>query len=126
MDLVAGMERDLRKYELSDEKLENFREVNEFLAPFASVSEHIEGYKYPTLSFVVPLYYTLLTTLSETSVDLKFGVETRLTTTILDCRLKLDFFRCLGWELEQNERGEKLTSSNHSFYPSRFDSLTPL
>lgn len=131
LDSVTESERELRKFELSDEEWENLKEVDKFLDPLSAVSQHVEGFKYPTMSCVVPLYFKLLETLKEWAHDplCEHSVETKaaalanaeklkkyldicsyvsIISTILDCRLKLNFFQSIGWE---DYDGENLIES---------------
>lgn len=115
LDLVAGSDEDLR---IRDCEWKSCEDVLELLTPFAVVTKFLAGVKYPTLSCVIPLYNTLMDNLeaiqsdANKSEDLKNAAGAAfkkiekcynkttpvyLVATVLDPRLKLDYFIRHGW-----------------------------
>lgn len=93
--------------------------IVEFLEPFAQTTRHIEGYKYPTLSCVIPLYNALLNKVEDvirnrnTPDVIKTGAEHALSkltkyydkttalyvvAVVIDPRHKLEYFLENGWD----------------------------
>ena len=106
-------------YEITDAEWKDCQDVADFLHPFAVVTKHVEGIKYPTLSCVIPLYNRLMDTLDDAIADNKKSRVLReaakaavkkiekyydkttgdhLVATILDPRLKLHYFTANGWD----------------------------
>jgi len=119
LDKLGESERALWACSLEQPEWNNIEEVVRFLEPFAVVTKHIEGYKYPTLSVVVPLYNQLLETLKKWSEDELALVATRsaaysaitklekyynktsscnIIATVCDPRLKKHYFERKGWK----------------------------
>lgn len=127
LDHVTGNLKDLRPFEVQDEEWNLLGEVMSFLEPFAVTTQHIEGFKYPTLSSVIPLYNKLLDILEDhikrglnkpkEILDaaksaheklMKYYEKTTpvyLAATVLDPRLKLIYFQENGFEEGNDEAG---------------------
>lgn len=124
LDFVTANLKELRQYELAEEEWNLLSEIVNFLEPFAVTTKYIEGFKYPTLSLVIPLYNKLMDTTEDLSMDFTKSTESRraarlafdklinyydkttplyLVATVLDPRLKLVYFQQNGWE-EGDER----------------------
>ena len=90
-----------------------------FLEPFAAITKHVDGFKYPTLSCVIPLYNKLInfledwvsdpshSTISKKAVSaaivklLKYYDKTTtvyLVSIVLDPRLKMNYFVKNDWQ----------------------------
>ena len=65
--LIVAVEEALREFELNTAEWENVDKAIDFLNPFEQVSTVMEGFKYPTLSLVVPLYNQLISDLKACS-----------------------------------------------------------
>lgn len=111
--------RDFISQDIGEEGWKKIEECLKFLEPFATITKHVEGFKHPTLSCVIPLYNKLLNFLedwandsshSSTSKSAAFAAISKLTkyydkttevylvSTVLDPRLKLNYFIKNGWE----------------------------
>lgn len=125
-DYITGVERELRDYEISPDNWKLIREMYNFLEPFAETTKHIEGCKYATLPFVVPLFNELLdftedwiNNTSKSSITVAGAkaamakldsyytktASVQLVATILDPSLKIEYFTDHGWEIGSEEYG---------------------
>jgi len=117
--------REWRTSEILEEEWELIAEAVQFLKPFATTTKFIEGFKYPTLSLVLPLYNKLLAHLKRWSTEETHSIESRqgaeaatlkikkyytrltevyLVSTVLDCRLKVGYFEdSLRWETDAGD-----------------------
>lgn len=134
LDHVARIDHDLKALEMSNNEWILIEEFFDFLQPFATITKLIEGTKYPTLSYVVPLYNKLMDLVEDWERNKKKSNETRegakaalaklskyynettpiyLVCTVLDPRLKLDYFVENGWEEGDDEsNGANLLETN--------------
>lgn len=60
LDLLLYLEKDLNRPSLDEVEWISLQLMSDFLEPFGDITQHIEGFKYPTISCVVSLYNTLL------------------------------------------------------------------
>jgi hypothetical protein len=118
LEEVTARNRDLRDLDLSDAEWALVKEAMEFLEPFALTTKHVEAFKYPTLSAVIPLFNKLMDDMEEWSNNTRHSEESRaganaafeklnkyysrtqgahLVDTILDPRLKLEYFYDKGF-----------------------------
>lgn len=125
LDQIAAGERDLKPLQLSGVEWVAVEEIRDFLKPFIYVLEAIDGFKHQTLSLVVPFYNYLLDFLEELVKNDRKSKEIRtaakkafakinkqyekttavyLVATILDPRLKLQYFKSKGWESGEDGR----------------------
>ena len=113
-------QREWRGSEIHEEEWEKIKEAVEFLNPFALTTRFLEGYKYPTLGTVLPLFTKLLMSLEKWNLDADHSTESReaalvateklkkyykrltsvyIVSTVLDARLKVEYFTTgLRWE----------------------------
>lgn len=113
-------QREWRGSEIHEEEWEKIKEAVEFLDPFALTTRFLEGFKYPTLGTVLPLFTKLLMSLQNWSLDVGHSMESReaalaatvklkkyykrltpvyIVSTVLDARLKVEYFTTgLRWE----------------------------
>jgi len=119
LDQMTALHRDFRTFELSDQDWKEVKEILEYLRPFAVVTRHVEGFKYPTLSCTIPLYNSLLDLIDDllenpnTSELIKTGAlkskmkiekyyektsPAHLVSAIMDPRFKLHYFVTHGWD----------------------------
>lgn len=126
LDHVAANLKELRQFELQEDDWKRLQEVLCFLKPFAETTRHIEGFKYPTLSSVIPLYNKLLDNVEDWRADKSKAAEIQkaaelvfdklmkyyekttpiyLLATVLDPRLKLMYFKGHGWEIGDEQSG---------------------
>ncbi len=112
--------REWRYSEITEEEWKLIEEAVELLKPFETATRLVEGFKHPTLSLVLPLFNKLLSQLDSCQKDVNRSEEARigasaareklkkyykrltdvyLVATVLDCRLKLAYFKDrLKWE----------------------------
>lgn len=111
--------RDFMSQDIGTDGWERIKECHSLLEPFATVTKHVEGFKIPTLSCVIPLFNKLLDFLedwstsetrsssSKTAANASIDKLTKyydkttdvyLVSTVLDPRLKLHYFIKNGWE----------------------------
>lgn len=102
--------RDFMSQDIGTDGWERIKECHSLLEPFATVTKHVEGFKIPTLSCVIPLFNKLLDFLedwstsetrsssSKTAANASIDKLTKyydkttdvyLVSTVLDPRLKL-------------------------------------
>lgn len=113
-------QREWRGSEIHENEWEKIKEAVEFLDPFALTTRFLEGFKYPTLGTVLPLFTKLLMSLQNWSLDVGHSMESReaalaataklkkyykrltpvyIVSTVLDARLKVEYFTTgLRWE----------------------------
>ncbi len=130
LEYVTANIKSLRNYELDDDDWSQIVEIGQFLAPFAFTTEHIEAFKYPTLSAVVPIYNKLMDTVEDWAKDpnrlqiTRRAAETAaaklllyyekttqvyILATVMDPRLKIAYFKNNGWETgDERADGENL------------------
>jgi len=118
LEEVTARNRDLRHLDLSDAEWAQVKEAVEFLEPFALTTKHIEGFKYPTLSSVIPLFNKLMDDMEDWRSNTRHSEESRaganaayvklnkyyrrkqgahLVATILDPHLNLEYFYDKGF-----------------------------
>jgi hypothetical protein len=118
LEEVTARNRELRDLDLSDVEWAQVKEAMEFLEPFALTTKHIEAFKYPTLSSVIPLFNKLMDDMKDWSNNRSNSEASRagtdaafeklnkyykrtqgahLVTTVLDPRLKLEYFYDKGF-----------------------------
>ena len=109
----------MKKYIFEEDDWINFKQIYNFLRPFKEVTDIMSSSTYPTLSTVVPLYNTLIDHIEDTAnmKDTELVImkaansykdklteyynktnETYLIATILDSRLKLEYYKDNNWE----------------------------
>ena len=112
--------------QLSYREWEELEKVLSLLEPFAETTKHIEGFKYPTLTIVIPLYNQLLNLVEDWKNKNYKSLITRqgasnaydklykyyerttpiyLVATVLDPRMKLQYFIDHGWKEASEEFG---------------------
>ncbi|KAK4037661.1 hypothetical protein OUZ56_029692 [Daphnia magna] len=77
LEEVTARNRDLRDLDLSDAEWALVKEAMEFLEPFALITKHVEAFKYPTLSSVIPLFNKLMDDMEEWSSNTRHSEESR-------------------------------------------------
>lgn len=126
--------RDFISQDIGEDGWVKIKECVDFLEPFASVTKHVEGFKYPTLCSVISLYNKLLDVLedwsnkgthSQISKDAAFAALSKITKyyekttkvylvcTVLDPRFKIQYFIKNGWEVGSGSHdGDNLIEMN--------------
>ncbi|EFX68740.1 hypothetical protein DAPPUDRAFT_329813 [Daphnia pulex] len=77
LEEVTARNRDLRDLDLSDAEWALVKEAMEFLEPFALTTKHLEAFKCPTLSAVIPLFNKLMGDMEEWSNNTRHSEESR-------------------------------------------------
>ncbi|CAJ0749910.1 1008_t:CDS:2, partial [Entrophospora sp. SA101] len=108
---VGRADRDMIKWVLNEEEWSKLVEISQLLHLFSRATKHISTNHYPTLTSTVPIFNWLIDNLEDYehnlngTSDIKGKVKEVIEklkfyyiATILDPRLKLDYYRDNNWE----------------------------
>ncbi|CAG8648371.1 8187_t:CDS:2, partial [Funneliformis mosseae] len=145
LEPVILSDRELKKDILTDEDWNNLEQIAKFLILFKEVTIIMSGFTYPTISTVIPLYNLLIDHIEDTIDNIntlpsiKLAAEKckekileyynktnniYLFATILDSRLKLQYFKGKEWGDELIKTIQESFLSNYNTYYKSLNEIT--